>query len=105
MLKLTPPPFLQRRGPYFYTTLHSHKVDDRTRVDDGQKSVHIPSDWEISPCDADGIRVCAWYPWQSGFLVFSNGDKYGTGIASPHIPYSYKGTTRSPSKNLNFPHA
>ena len=95
MLILTPPSPLQRDGPYFSTTLHSHKVDDRTLVRDGKEPVHIPSNWEISPCDADGIRVCAAHPWQSYGLVFSNGDLYGTLMC--HIS-SYIGTTRSPSK-------
>jgi hypothetical protein len=86
---------LQRDGPYLYTTLHSHKVDDRTLVRDGKEPVHIPSNWEVSPCDADGIRVCAAHPWQSYYLVFSNGDVYGT-LMHPHS--SQIGTTRSPSK-------
>ena len=94
MLKLTPPP-LQRDGPYVYTTLHSHKVDDRKVVLDGAKPVHIPSNWEISPCDADSIRVCGAHPWQSTCLVFSNGHAYGTLM----FPDSSRiGTTRSPSK-------
>jgi hypothetical protein len=90
---------LQRDGPYIYMSLHSHKVDDRTCVRDGYKPVHVPSGWEIAPGDADDIRVCAAHPWQSDFLVFSNGDLYGTAMCSDP---SYIGATLNSSKNLNF---
>jgi hypothetical protein len=83
-------------------TLHSHKVDDRTLVEDGKKPVHVPSGWEVSPCDSDSNRIYIAHPWQSSYLVFSNGDAYGTFICTLS---DYIGTTRSPSKNLNFPHA
>jgi hypothetical protein len=80
-------------------SLHSHKVDDRTRVDDGHKPVHVPSGWEIAPGDADDIRVCATHSWQSYYLVFSNGDMYGTAMfPNP----SCIGATLNSSKNLNF---
>jgi hypothetical protein len=79
-------------------TLHSHKVDDRTLVQDGDEPVHVPSGWKIAPGDAHDIRVCAAHPWQSTCLIFSNGDLYGTPMGDP----SYIGTTRSPSKNLKF---
>ena len=94
-----PPPPLQRDGLYFYTTLHSHKVDDHTRVEDGEKPVHVPLGWEIAPCDADSIRVCAAHPWQSTWLVFSNGDEYGTLMCSDS---SHIGTTRRSSKFFKF---
>jgi hypothetical protein len=80
-------------------SLHSHKVDDCTRVEDGDKPVHVPSGWEIAPGDADDARVCAAHPWQSLFLVFSNGDSYGTAIAPD--PF-FIGATLNPSKDVNF---
>jgi hypothetical protein len=80
-------------------SLHSHKVDDRAVVGDGDEPVHVPSGWEIAPGDAHDIRVCAAHPWQSDFLVFSNGDAYGTAMC----PVSFSiGATLNPSKNLNF---
>jgi hypothetical protein len=79
-------------------SLHSHKVDDDTHVEDGNKPVHVPSGWEIAPGDADDIRVCGAHPWQSYGLVFSNGDAYGTAYAAS----SDIGATLNPSKNLNF---
>jgi hypothetical protein len=96
MLILTspPPPPLQRDGPYIYMSLHSHKVDDRTRVQDGNKPVHVPSGWEIAPGDARDIRVCGAHSWQIGFFAFSNGDMYGTAEAS-----YLAGATLNPSKN------
>jgi hypothetical protein len=82
-----------------YITLHCHKVDDDTLVEDGTKPVHIPSGWEIARADdAHEILVCAAHPWQSRFLIFSNGDMYGTALASSF----WIGTTRSPSKKLIF---
>jgi hypothetical protein len=84
-------------------TLHTHKVDDdRTVVYDGDQPVHVPSGWEIAPGDADDIRVCAAHPWQSCFLIFSNGDTCGTAMV---LVSSLIGTTRSPPKRINFPHA
>ncbi len=78
-LKLTPPPphpplhlSPQRDGSNLYMTLHLHKVDDRTDVDDGRKLVHVPAGWDIAPGDADDVRVCGAHPWQSYFLVFAD---------------------------------
>jgi hypothetical protein len=78
-------------------SLHSHKVDDGTYVGDGKKPVHVPSGWEIAPGDAHDIRVCGAHPWQSWYLVFSNGDVYGTAYKP-----SLVGATLNPSKKLNF---
>jgi hypothetical protein len=83
-------------------TLHVRKVDDRTLVQDGDTPVRVPAGWKIAPGDADDIRVCAAHPWQSGDLVFLNGDMYGTAMCS--WP-SDIGIIRSPSKVFNFPHA
>jgi hypothetical protein len=62
-------------------TLHCHKVDDRTRVDE-DKHVHVPAGWQIAAGDADDIRVCSAHPWQSSGLVFANGHYYGTAANS-----------------------
>jgi hypothetical protein len=80
-------------------TLHVLKVDDRTKVRNGDTPVHVPAGWEIAPGDAHDIRVCAAHPWQSGYLVFSNGNAYGTAMCWPS---SDVGATLSPSKNLHF---
>ncbi len=99
ILIFSSPPPLQRDGPYIYITLHSHNVDARTLVLDGRKPVHVPSGWEIAPGDAHDIRACAAHPWQSYYLIFSNGDYYGTAMC----PMDYCiGTTRSPSKKPKF---
>jgi hypothetical protein len=84
---------LQRDGPFFYMSLHSHKVDDCTGVWGSDKPVRLPSGWEIAPGDADDIRVCGAHPWQSWYLVFSNGDLYGTAMCSTS---SLIGTTPAP---------
>jgi hypothetical protein len=59
-------------------TLHCHKVDDHTLVEDGQKPVHVPAGWKIAPGDADDIRVCGAHPWQSDRLVFVDGSHHRT---------------------------
>ena len=70
-------------------TLHSHKVDGGSLASDGMKPVHVPAGWQIAAGDADDIRVCGAHPWQSQWVVFANGDIYGTAMNSP----SYTGTT------------
>jgi hypothetical protein len=61
-------------------TLHLHKVDDRTLVEDGNKPVHVPAGWDIAPGDADDMRVCGAHPWQIEWLVFAD-DTYKCGTA------------------------
>ncbi len=86
MLELTPPPFPQRDGSNLYMTLHSHKIDDRKLFQDGYKPSQVPAGWQIAVGDADDIRVCGAHPWQSYYLVFANGDYYGTAMCNPsHI--------------------
>ena len=63
-------------------TLHRRKVDDRTIVRDGTQPLPVPAGWQIAEGNADDIRVCAAHPWQSGCLVFANGDGYGTAACS-----------------------
>jgi hypothetical protein len=102
-LELTSPPPspipLQRDGSNLYMTLHVLKVDDRTKVRNGDTPVHAPFGWPIAPGDADDARVCGAHPWQSNVLVFSNGDAYGTAMQSSS---SHAGATLNPSKNLIF---
>lgn len=62
-------------------TLHLHKVDTRTwvnSVSDGCQPLPVPTGWQVADGNADDIRVCATHPWQSSYLVFANGDAYGT---------------------------
>jgi hypothetical protein len=63
------------------------------------KPVHVPSGWEIAPGDAHDIHVCTAHPWQSWYLVFSNGVLYGTAMAPDP---SHIGATLNPSKKFNF---
>jgi hypothetical protein len=68
----------QRDGGNLYATLHIHRVDDHTRVQDGDKPLHVPAGWQIADGTADDIRVCEAHPWQSSSLVFANGAYCGT---------------------------
>jgi hypothetical protein len=63
-------------------TLHFHKIDDRTLVSDGDKLSQVPAGWQIAVGDADDMRVCGAHAWQSTWLVFTNGESYGTGMSS-----------------------
>ena len=44
------------------------------------KIVTFGAGWQIAGGDADDVRVCGAHPWQSYFLVFANGDPYGTAM-------------------------
>jgi len=59
-------------------TLHCHKVDDRTYVEDGSKPLPVPAGWHIADGNADDVRVCGAHAWQSDGLFFANGDIYKT---------------------------
>ena len=59
-------------------TLHRHKVDDSTIVEDGDQPLDVPAGWQIADGSADDARVCGAHPWQSWALVFANGHVYGT---------------------------
>ena len=61
-------------------TLHHRKVDDHTRLQDGQQPLPVPAGWQIADGDADDIRVCGAHPWQSLWLIFANGDLYWTAL-------------------------
>ncbi len=71
------------------------------------KIVTFGAGWQISGGDADDVRVCAAHPWQSYFLVFANGDAYGTAMCGP--PYRGACARRAAAataKNMKFsPHA
>ena len=54
-------------------------------VEDGQQPVHVPAGWQIADGSADDARVCGAHPWQSAYLVFANGDAYGT--AACPVPF------------------
>jgi hypothetical protein len=85
-------------------TLHFHKVDDRTRVYDGDKPSQVPAGWQIAVGDADDVRVCGAHPWQSHYLVFADGDVYGTAMC-PTPSNIGKSSLLQNRKNLNFSHA
>ena len=59
-------------------TLHMRRVDDSTKVYDGEQPLEVPEGWQIADGSADDVRVCGAHPWQSRCLVFANGDSYGT---------------------------
>jgi len=83
-------------------TLHLHKVDDCTSPlmhningpmpsgvigdyvewDSSEQPLNVPAGWQIVDGDADDIRVCGAHPWQSWWLVFANGDSYGTAMCN-----------------------
>jgi hypothetical protein len=63
-------------------TLHVHKVDDRTILQDARQPLPVPVGWQIADGSADDARVCGAHPWQSHYLVFANGDAYGTAVCS-----------------------
>jgi hypothetical protein len=85
-------------------TLHSHKIADRRLVGDGHNPSQVPAGWQIAVGDADDIRVCGAHPWQSHYLVFANGDIYGTAMCS-NPSYIGKNSLLQNRKNLNFSHA
>lgn len=57
-----------------------HRVDDPMvkEVKDGMEPLDVPEGWQIADGSADDARVCGAHPWQSDFLVFSDGNIYGT---------------------------
>ena len=54
------------------------RVDDRKVVRDGDEPLHMPASWQIADGTADDIRVCSAHPWQSNWLIFADGQAYGT---------------------------
>jgi hypothetical protein len=76
-----------------------HQVEDSTYVRDGHNETQwrfnlpaeIFAEWQIVDGSADDVRVCGAHPWQSPYLVFANGRRYGT--ASCNIP-QHKGNAQ-----------
>ena len=70
------------------------------------KIVTFGAGWQIAGGDADDVRVCAAHPWQSQFLVFANGDRYGTALSSYYIGACARRAAAATAKNMKFsPHA
>jgi hypothetical protein len=59
-------------------TLHFRKIGDRTHLSDGMHPLHVPVGWQIADGNDDDARVCGAHDWQSSYLIFANGDAYGT---------------------------
>ena len=59
-------------------TLHMRRVDDRNSYSDGGEPLDVPAGWQIADGSADDVRVCGAHPWQSWWLIFADGDAYGT---------------------------
>ena len=72
-------------------TLHLHKVDDHTVVRDGHQPVPVPAGWQIADGNADDARVCGAHPWQIWWLVFANGNSYGTAVSNSCYGNEYRG--------------
>ncbi len=72
------------------------------------KIVTFGAGWQIAGGDADDVRVCAAHPWQSDYLVFANGDIYGTAMCSSpsYIGACARRAAAATAKNMKFsPHA
>ncbi len=72
------------------------------------KIVTFGAGWQIARGDADDVRVCGAHPWQSWYLVFANGDRYGTAMcnAPSHIGACARRAAAATAKNMKFsPHA
>ena len=72
------------------------------------KIVTFGAGWQIAGGDADDVRVCAAHPWQSFYLVFANGDRYGTAMCGnpSHIGACARRAAAATAKNMKFsPHA
>ena len=72
------------------------------------KIVTFGAGWQIAGGDADDARVCGAHPWQSEWLVFANGDMYGTAMCcnSSYIGACARRAAAATAKNMKFsPHA
>ena len=70
------------------------------------KIVTFGAGWQIAGGDADDVRVCGAHPWQSHFLVFANGDYYGTALHTSYIGACARRAAAATAKNMKFsPHA
>ena len=72
------------------------------------KIVTFGAGWQIAGGDAADVRVCAAHYWQSWYLVFANGDAYGTAMCNnpPFIGACARRAAAATAKNMKFsPHA
>ena len=72
------------------------------------KIVTFGAGWQIAGGDADDARVCGAHPWQSHYLVFANGDPYGTAMCTipSHTGACARRAAAATAKNMKFlPHA
>ena len=70
------------------------------------KIVTFGAGWQIAGGDADDARVCGAHPWQSEYLVFANGDRYGTAMDSSDRGACARRAAAATAKNMKFsPHA
>ena len=72
------------------------------------KIVTFGAGWQIAGGDADDVRVCGAHPWQSDYLVFANGNCYGTARwGDPSlIGACARRAAAATAKNMKFsPHA
>jgi hypothetical protein len=72
------------------------------------KIVTFGAGWQIAGGDADDARVCGAHPWQSYFLVFANGHRYGTAMCNfcSLIGACARRAAAATAKNMKFsPHA
>ena len=70
------------------------------------KIVTFDAGWQIAGGDADDVRVCGAHPWQSDWLVFANGDAYGTDMYNSNIGACARRAAAATAKNMKFsPHA
>ena len=72
------------------------------------KIVTFGAGWQIAGGDADDVRVCGAHPWQIQWLLFANGDMYGTAMC--YNPSSRGACARraaaATAKDMKFsPHA
>ena len=72
------------------------------------KIVTFGAGWQIAGGDADDVRVCGAHPWQSHYLVFANGHRYGTAMCeyTSYIGACARRAAAATAKNMKFsPHA
>ena len=71
------------------------------------KIVTFGAGWQIAGGDADDVRVCRAHTWQIEWLVFANGDRYGTAMCDPsYIGACARRAAAATAKNMKFsPHA
>ncbi len=71
----------QRHNGYIYAVAHARDVDYHDLIEDGDTFVDIDAGFEVAPGDANDIEVANAYPWESRFLVFSDGACAATAVS------------------------